>query len=306
MYSFDFTTGNVGGSGQGALAGRDGERGRDPEGPHAATPGGSAAAAGPREVASDRIAEIAEKAERDRRTEDLPSRVEEALPPLEHVPWTVWRSMGSFLARMVLWRKPESVLEFGAGRSSLVLARALAQTGGGRLTSLEHRPEHSADLWRRAERSAGVDTHLVVSPLQLRLHAHGPTYAYADASAQLARRGSYDLVFIDAPPFYYGRDGTLPLVRDHLRSGALILMDDARRRYERRIVRRWQRTFPGLRVVLLRPDFGGERGYGLAVLSHPGSDGENVSPRTFLETALDWLWNWRHIRWKMRSILGDT
>ena len=49
------------------------------------------------------------------------------------------------LHRYVLERKPRVVVEFGSGKSSIVLGHALKQTGG-RLFTYEHLPEYHANL----------------------------------------------------------------------------------------------------------------------------------------------------------------
>jgi len=50
--------------------------------------------------------------------------------------WAISIGAGQFLHQLVKHVAPASVLEFGAGRSSLVIASALQSNGGGRLTSV--------------------------------------------------------------------------------------------------------------------------------------------------------------------------
>lgn len=214
--------------------------------------------------------------------------------------------MAEALARLVLLRRPRSILEFGAGASSPVLASAMAEVTvqGGRLTSLEHMPEHSIESWRATESVDQVDARLVQSPLRISLRPRGPVYQYRDARAALEERAPFDFVFIDGPPFFYGRAGTFPMVHDLLVEGATIVLDDVRRRAERRAIERWRRSFPGLEVEVLDPEFGGDEGYGIAILRYERNGRPRNPARNVLENAAEWIWNWRHIRWKLRSLFG--
>jgi predicted O-methyltransferase YrrM len=200
--------------------------------------------------------------------------------------WIISQPLGRLLTSLVLSLKRRSILEFGAGTSSLVLARALQRGGcGGRLTSVEHQPEHSKDAWQQVS-ALGVDACLAVSRLRLRLTTPGLLYMYTDAGPALADRAPYDLVLVDAPPGQLGRDAPLYQAYPHLAEGAIIVLDDARRPQERTAVRRWLAAFPGLRLVALDADYG----RGTAVLVHTGDKRRRLSARNLLGSLHDrWL-----------------
>lgn len=205
--------------------------------------------------------------------------------------WLITGYLGQFLARLVRQANRRSILEFGAGTSSLVFATALAQAGGGRLTSIEHQPEYSRDAWARVEAAAAVDAHLVVSPLLLRASRHGLMYGYYGSARQLAARAPFDLVLIDAPPGKYGRDSPLYQVYDLLDAGAIVVLDDAGRPAEQTACRRWLDTFPGLELVLFD-----EQGRGTAVFRHNGDKRRRVDGRSVLGTVHDRLLQWRRTK----------
>jgi predicted O-methyltransferase YrrM len=158
--------------------------------------------------------------------------------------------LARLLAGIVLTRRPGSVLEFGSGRSSLVIAHALSAGGGGRLTSVEHAPEFGRDAWALAERVVGVDAQQVVSRVRVTLTPGGPFNGYVDAAPALSARAPYGLVLIDGPPGPLGRDWTMFAAIRHLSPGALVIVDDTARPGERRAVERWLRRWPGLSVAL--------------------------------------------------------
>ncbi len=75
--------------------------------------------------------------------------------------WTISQAHARFLARLVLEIRPARVLEFGAGYSSVVLARALQEIGGGQLSSVDQDPEWCARLWSQVSQARNVDARLI-------------------------------------------------------------------------------------------------------------------------------------------------
>ena len=211
-----------------------------------------------------------------------------ALFPSTDDQWAISRTLGQFVARLVLQLGRRSVLEFGAGRSSLILATSLARAGGGRLTSVEHQPEFSRDYWTLVQGMHSVDSRLIVTELRMTLSRHGLMYGYPGASRQIAERAPYDLLIVDAPPGEYGRDAPVYDAYSLLADGAIVVLDDAARNAERTAVRRWLETFPGLRLALL--DTTSERG--TAVLIYSGGKRRRFAARAILGTF--------HDRWHRR------
>lgn len=206
--------------------------------------------------------------------------------------WAIAPEVARLLAGLVLDLRLADVLEFGAGSSSRVLAAALAERGG-RLTSVEQDPGWCAGAWREVERTAGVDARLVQAAPRLTLERRGVFFRFADAAPALAQRGPFDLVLIDAPQFFYGRDGSLHLAWAHLAPGALIVLDDAGRSGERRTVRRWLRTYPGLRLLHFDPALGSN---GVALLRSSGDRAVRTDLRSALGSGVSALDGWRRRR----------
>jgi predicted O-methyltransferase YrrM len=196
---------------------------------------------------------------------DLPSQLKAILSGGDHYPeieellsgpedaWAVSTPLGRFLARLIVTKQLRSVLEFGAGRSSAILAKALSQSGGGQLTSIDHQEVFCRPSWKLVEAIPSIDARLVISRLRPRLMRAGCLYTYVDAAPVIASRSPFDLVLIDAPPGIFGRDAPLHLAYEHLADGALIVLDDAARVMERTTVRRWLRRYEGLEVVVEEP-----------------------------------------------------
>ncbi len=197
--------------------------------------------------------------------------------------WPIPRELGRVLARLVVQLDRRNVLEFGAGASSMVFAQSLTRLGGGRLTSVEEDPRWTSAQWAFVSNMLGVDAHLVSSRVAFRLRREGMYHGYtAEAEAVIARRAPYSLVLIDAPDGYIGRDGALHLAFPYLAPGALIVVDDARRRKERDTIARWRATYPGLLLLADDPALG----HGTAILGYTGDATRLVSPRAMLSSAI--------------------
>ena len=196
------------------------------------------------------------------------------------------------LSNVVTSEKKSNVLEFGAGVSSRVLAAALAENGGGRLTSVEQNPQWCEDAWTHVRATPGVDAELVVSDIHVTVDRRGVYYAY-DQAAAVRQRGPFDLVFVDAPWRGYGRDGALHAVRDALAPDCVVVLDDAQRVGEQRVLRRWLLAYPELELVANDASVG--RGLGVLSLS-----GERSGERSVIDRVVR-IWGekaYEMLRWQ--------
>lgn len=167
-----------------------------------------------------------------------------------------WKADVGFLemiADHIASLKPQSVLELGAGASSLIIARALRLNGSGRLLSIDQHREFAAATQDWLDEH-GLDAEIRHAPLQPApggwpgvWYDHGP----------LPDR--IDLLVIDGPPWTihpYVR-GAAETLFDRIPVGGTILLDDAARPGERIVARRWRRNWPGFEFTLVQ---GGTKG----------------------------------------------
>ena len=162
--------------------------------------------------------------------------------------WTIGVPVAHLLEGLIGFVRPRSVLEFGAGRSSVVLATALQACGRARLTSVDHDPTFARAASAQVSRCDLVDAHLITAPLALRLSKLGLLYEYRLDMSTLETCGPFDFVFIDGPPGKFGRESTLLRAAPYLASGCVVLLDDAARHTEQACVRRWERALGCERV----------------------------------------------------------
>ena len=205
-------------------------------------------------------------------------------------PWPISVDLGLLLGRLVAEHDRRSVLEFGAGRSSLVVATAMAAQGGGTLTSLEQDVTWCAELWTQVE-AVGADVDAELAPVTPRLgwSPIGLHHRY-EVHDLLTRRGPFDLVVVDAPQYWFGRGGALPTVRPHLTDGALVVLDDAARKGERWALYRWLRTYPGLELLAYDASFGG-RGVALLRWNGPADEAHRFSLLGVVSSVTDRLYS---------------
>jgi hypothetical protein len=180
-----------------------------------------------------------------------------ALRPLVegYVPWTTWSMRPSAILTVVNeieLKQRSTVVELGAGASTLYLARAMANVGG-RLVSIEQDPE-LAEFVRRLVARAGLSR--VASVEQVGLSPLPPTYR-VDSTAWTSPEVWYDIdrlrvvcpvgidvLVVDAPPGgnqerVLVREPAVNALRGQLAAEYSIFLDDTDRPAERETLRRW-------------------------------------------------------------------
>ena len=170
----------------------------------------------------------------------------DALPYLGS--WKADTGLLTLLVDHILGHRPRLVVEFGTGASTLVLARAMQQAGGGTLISFDQHADF-VDSTRQWLADYGLEADLRAAPLARSpdgwpglWYDHGPLPK------------GIDLMLIDGPPW-----SVHPLTRgaaaslfDHVAPGGTVMLDDAARPGERFVARRWRRMRPDFEFVLDR------------------------------------------------------
>lgn len=128
-----------------------------------------------------------------------------------------------------------ATLECGSGLSTLLLG-VIAQQRGYEHWALEHLSDWRTRVDRFLVRYHITAVRLCLAPMK---RYRGFEW-YTPPFAELPRE--FKLVVCDGPPAdtFGGRYGLVPVMRHHLAPGCVILLDDASRKQERAIARRWQ------------------------------------------------------------------
>lgn len=127
------------------------------------------------------------------------------------------------------------ILECGSGLSTIILATVSRQ----HVCSLEHDPTWRKHTQAALETHHRTRAHVLAAPL----HNYGQFTWYDPPVAVMP--GDFALVVCDGPPAGTpgGRYGLLPVMRQRLRSGCVVLLDDAERPDETRVLEQWTREF---------------------------------------------------------------
>lgn len=215
--------------------------------------------------------------------EILPGKVLDAIAECSSG-WAIDKNLARIIAVSIIEGGRRNILEFGAGTSSLISALALEAVGGGRLTSIEQNPAWCADKWEKIKEITNVDAKLIKSRPEKTWSKLGPIYQFLGAKKAIAERGAYDLVIIDAPQKFLGREGAIPLIYEYLKRGALIVLDDAGRVGEKWAVWQWLKSFPGLQLRYLEAASGKK---GVCILEYV----ENLAPKFKVKVFLAGIMN---------------
>lgn len=181
--------------------------------------------------------------------ESAPPVIESILDELGTSGWRLRRDSARAVAQIFAASRPAGVLEFGSGVSTIVFA-ALSQACGlsTRVVSIEENPAYAEKTRRLLRRYSLADraTVVVASVGERTIDGwRGFTYSPDDREIGIALDGvDPDLLFIDGPASWLLRRrdcrfGTLLLARRYAAARALFIADDAFRRRDKEILKRW-------------------------------------------------------------------
>jgi Methyltransferase domain len=166
-------------------------------------------------------------------------------PPLRADDWSL-SDAALEVVLSSLSQGPRRVVECGSGRSTVVIARALRELGGGALTSLEHDPAW-AQLCRAQLAAEGLADLATVIEAPLEHHTLAPPGCewYAGWALDQLPGSGIELLLVDGPPagdpgIERSRYPALPALAERLADGAVVICDDAGRDGERWVIGRWR------------------------------------------------------------------
>ena len=144
--------------------------------------------------------------------------------------------------------RPKVMVEFGAGASTLIAARALQRFGGGALISFDQHSQF-VEATRRWLAEHGLEADLRAAPLEPSpLGWPGLWYRHGDLPERI------DLLLIDGPPWTVHplTRGAAESLFDRIPVGGAVILDDAARPGERVVARRWRKRWPNFRFDLVK------------------------------------------------------
>ena len=164
-----------------------------------------------------------------------------------------------YLTALAKLLKPQHILEFGSGISTQVLARATeAYPEKCSITSVDHDPifgkQVATKFSRKKKTSCRVN--FQIAPITARPFGDQWLPAYLLTHSRFASSRLVDLVIIDGPPKVLGgREGVLYQAMDFSKPGTVVLLDDAARSDEQKIISNWKRNLGDAIDVIELPGF---------------------------------------------------
>lgn len=198
-----------------------------------------------------------------RLTIDNPSELDQLIINKSPGGWSIDKAVSEALLRILRNFRVQKVVEIGAGYSSIVFHYGLAKEGKSyKVCSIEE----NVDWFKIPSELKNVvsmkNTHFMTGSLNFVFGYFG-IHAQYRIPERMNISNEIDLVFIDGPPYYFGREGGLDEIYSKLKPGCLIVLDDADRYTEQCVIYKWLKTFEGLELVFFQEKFGDK---GLAIL----------------------------------------
>ncbi len=224
------------------------------------------------------------------RVERIASDVENEIGgPESHPPSGIPISpmLGAILERIIREFDVHRVLEFGAGKSSVRFAAALERQGGGMLVSVEQDPAWCAEQWAAVVAMPRVHSRMLVDTPKWCMDRSGAYMGFRSAASALRTEAPFDLILVDAPQSYYGRDGPLHIAAQLVRRGSFIVLDDVHRMTERATLSRILNSYSGLYFCWRDARADGSRA---AMLVSDGSTAPRFRIATYVSGCMWSLW----------------
>ena len=170
------------------------------------------------------------------------------LPPMRV--WAISPDFAALIIGLIRESQPAVVLELGSGVSTLVAAYALQMIGQGKVVSLDH-DEQFARLTEGNIRKHGLANIAKVVCSDLREVAIGRQKYQWYGTNELNGLEPIGMLIVDGPPAHVlemARYPALPILWNHLRDNAVIIVDDAKRNGEKKMLELWINEYPELIV----------------------------------------------------------
>ena len=177
--------------------------------------------------------------------------------PLPLGGWALNYDAAAVLAREVVLAGPETVVELGAGASSLVIGLQLRRAGRGHLHTFDH-DAGFANTTRSYVEAMGLGPWITVHDTPLARQRFGDEdFLWYTMPPEVAALDRVDFLVVDGPPLAIDREGmprypALPAFAGQLGPGSIVFVDDALRDAETRMLQRWATEEPGMAQQVLR------------------------------------------------------
>lgn len=161
--------------------------------------------------------------------------------------WAISPDFAKQLLALIYEYQPKVVVELGSGVSTLVMGYCLQASKSSRVISLDHEEAYAkASINQVMHHQLAEVAKIIYAPLQKTLVNDQSWQWYGIDGLRSELPGKIDLLVIDGPPGHLqplSRYPALPVLYELLSDRAIIVMDDANREDEQKIIEQWKQEF---------------------------------------------------------------
>ncbi|MCL7421343.1 MAG: class I SAM-dependent methyltransferase [Methylobacter sp.] len=177
--------------------------------------------------------------------------------------WSIDTFLGKFLIQHLVESRPKTIVELGSGTSTVIIARALQIMDIHDYThiAVDHEAKY-LEISRKYAHFNGLADRVTWLECPLERFDSLDMLWYQGLTEHLQGK-KIDFLVIDGPPGMlqkHSRYPALPILAPYLSEHCTVVLDDAIRKEEQEIARRWESEIPGFRLELSLA------GHGMAVL----------------------------------------
>lgn len=175
-----------------------------------------------------------------------------ALPTLRG--WAMSPDALLYIHQFIRVHKPSTIIEFGSGASTLVVADALRQNAQGKVYSIDHLSKYGNQTNASIFREPGLSSFVEIFIADIKdfsgqhISDDDSKYWYDETVVKevLSKIDEIDLVIVDGPPGFIcscSRYPAIPKIYHRLSNKAVIFLDDSNRKHENLIANSWVDNF---------------------------------------------------------------
>jgi predicted O-methyltransferase YrrM len=172
-----------------------------------------------------------------------------------------WAASPDFLKvvhKKIEKRRPNLVVELGSGSSTIISGYSLKKNGKGSAISFDHEKEY-ADITRERVSFHNLEgqCEVINAPLK-NYNIRKEIWSWYSLN-EFCPKNTVDIVIVDGPPGgtqYMARYPALELLYEYLSEDAIFIVDDADRKDEKNMVKRWKSENENIDVEYLESEKG--------------------------------------------------
>ena len=172
--------------------------------------------------------------------------------------WSISPDFGYLVTRNILDEKPDTVIEFGSGLTTLLVGLALKKNGTGKIVSIDQ-DEKYFDKTKRLISKFRLEDYVDLKLCSIEtIHLHGKQRKWY-ATQFLDKIDTVQMIIVDGPPGSIqdkARYPALPVLYDKIDKHFICFVDDYNRTAEEQMVDDWMNMYPDISLEKINTETG--------------------------------------------------